>query len=506
MFRATEEAEKDGGPTLLLQHIPSLLRLSAETEETTGEAIGGDRGLLSADTGWVHQAAGTSVGAPLDVCPAVSTQSKLSPPPALSLALRVLLPALYHRQLGAQELAALLQPLTCYPHLATYVAEARDTAPQSSLALLPEAIKHIIELPPEVLRDGTQCVHPNPSPARKRHSRASHTLPPLSSSLISGNSLLVLPFRRILLSPVWGEPGCLLSSLLGCLLRHISPLLRLVTVLRIDPTVYVPPLLWALQHASLNSLHWTVSRECLPGVVCFLVYKHLYGQAHPSLPSSSHETKGRDPGTTACCRGDREALCPVPHLSLLNALCPIHRVGSYKHLHGAARSSRAASAHGPPSYLLVRLKMCASAEAATAAAVFSAAATSSASAAAASLYTACPFAPAHRQSGPPHLLLPARCACRLCSNLVASPVLPSYAAVSLVAGLRCSSSMGVASPELAALACTLLHQWQRRKYGRQDEGTDERHEQQHILEGGLPDEVEVAILHCLLSGEYFSDL
>ena len=53
----------------------------------------------------------------------------------------------------------------------------------------------------------------------------------------------------------------LMLSLPVC--RHVSPLLRLVRVLGLEPSVYIPPLLSSLQHSSLRSLQWHVSAHGL---------------------------------------------------------------------------------------------------------------------------------------------------------------------------------------------------------------------------------------------------
>ncbi|CDJ59243.1 hypothetical protein, conserved [Eimeria maxima] len=195
-FLGETEEEEDLGPqrdcVLKLEHVPKLLSLfGVHSEETAANGscsnpshpAGGNRlspispsasGLVSAVRGF----------------PAAAF---VSPPESLSLALRVLLPALYSRRLTPQDLRALLTPLVDIPNLKEMVLHAKETAPQSRLALLPDAVAHVILEAPATARDG---------------------------------------------------------------LQHLSPLLRLVTALCLEPAVYIPPLLTALQQFAVQSLRF----------------------------------------------------------------------------------------------------------------------------------------------------------------------------------------------------------------------------------------------------------
>ncbi|CDJ52746.1 hypothetical protein, conserved [Eimeria brunetti] len=75
------------------------------------------------------------------------------------------------------------------------------------------------------------------------------------------------------------------------------------------------------------------------------------------------------------------------------------------------------------------------------------------------------------------------------------------------------------APQLAALSSSLLQQWQQQKYEgfpaaaggdadsqqQQQQLLQQQQQQQQYLDGGLDDETEIAILHCLLTEECFSD-
>lgn len=83
------------------------------------------------------------------------------------------------------------------------------------------------------------------------------------------------------------------------------------------------------------------------------------------------------------------------------------------------------------------------------------------------------------------------------------PVLPALACGALIAGLRCCNGLGVEAAPLPALACSLLQQWQQQKYG-EGAGVSSDRQVQQLLDGGLPDEAEVELIHCLLTGQRFS--
>lgn len=168
-FLGETEEEEDLGPqrdcVLKLEHVPKLLSLfGVHSEETAANGscsnpshpAGGNRlspispfasGLVSAVRGF----------------PAAAF---VSPPESLSLALRVLLPALYSRRLTPQDLRALLTPLVDIPNLKEMVLHAKETAPQSRLALLPDAVAHVILEAPATARDGLQYVQCTPPSLR----------------------------------------------------------------------------------------------------------------------------------------------------------------------------------------------------------------------------------------------------------------------------------------------------------------------------------------------------
>ncbi|KAL8450321.1 hypothetical protein Emed_002579 [Eimeria media] len=162
---AAETPETEETPLLLLRHVPGLLSFAARQAESSTPV---------------------AVSSP--------TSSAAAAAAVLSLALRVLVPALHARQLLPRDLQALLQPLADLKPLKSYVAAAKETAPQSALALLPAAVERAILLSLET------------------------------------------PSEDVL---------------------HLPPLLRLAKQLGLDAAVYIHPMLSALQRSSLRSLHWT---------------------------------------------------------------------------------------------------------------------------------------------------------------------------------------------------------------------------------------------------------
>lgn len=144
---------------MLLRHAPSLLSFLAKSEEANGGTAPGNYVLPSAHAGTAHrggpQGAAAGVSGMLSP-PTAGTFQPHQPPAVLSLALRVLVPALYNRQLLPEDLMVLLQPLAQLPLLKQYVAAAIETAPQSPLALLPDAVGRVILQSSEAARDGVQ--------------------------------------------------------------------------------------------------------------------------------------------------------------------------------------------------------------------------------------------------------------------------------------------------------------------------------------------------------------
>ncbi|OEH78707.1 hypothetical protein cyc_03073 [Cyclospora cayetanensis] len=204
----TEATQGDVGPWLLLQHVPSLLAFVSKSEDGARGSFADPCLLAAGETSLAQRGGsqGSSVPtvSPAKLSPSDCKAAEQPPPAALSLALRVLLPALYTRHLQPEDLGALLCPLAQCPLLGEYVAAARETAPQSRLALLPDAIGNLILQISETTMDGIQ---------------------------------------------------------------HISPLLRLIKILGMDSGVYVHPLLSALQRSSLQSLHFEDATDLLSALL-----------------------------------------------------------------------------------------------------------------------------------------------------------------------------------------------------------------------------------------------